>query len=160
MPAWQAGATEPTPLPEKYRKINLAVDFVTPAAGQPYHYADANPVFPNLDIMSPSRRNKPVRGITEGTIKNLIANIQKQSRYPSVSLRENQQGTVHVYFEVAENGVIEHSEILGTEGTVGPELGAEVLRVVGLLPVATTPAAMSGRPVRVYYALPITFKIQ
>ena len=160
MAPWQPIAPSATPLPEKYRKINLVFDFALPLATQPNYYADQNPVFPNLDIMAASQNKKPPRGTTEGSTKNLIAGIQKHSRYPSVSLRENQQGTVYAYFEVAENGAIEHREVLGTEGTIGTELRSEVLRVMELLPAATTPATVIGRPVRVYYALPITFKIQ
>jgi TonB family protein len=159
MPAWQLGTPEPTPLPEKYRKLNLVIDFTTPAAAQPYHYPDQNPVFPDLATMSPSRSNKKTQRTTEGNAKNLIANIQKQTRYPPISLRDNQQGTVHVYFEVAENGAVENAKVLSVDGSVGRELEAEVLRVVALIPPAVAPATVAGHPVRLYYALPINFKI-
>jgi len=57
---------------------------------------------------------------------------------------------------VAENGAIEHPRILGTAGRA---LDAEVLRMAEKLPAATTPPQLQGRPVRVFYVLPVTFKI-
>ena len=80
-----------------------------------------------------------------------------QAVYPSEALRSHQQGTVYVYFEVTESGAIEHAAILGTAGRA---LDAEVLKAVQKLPAATSPAMLRGKPVRVGYALPITFKIQ
>ena len=59
--------------------------------------------------------------------------------------------------KVVENGEIEHPRILGTAGQA---LDAEVLRMVEKLPAATTPPQLQGRPVRVFYTLPVAFKIQ
>ena len=64
---------------------------------------------------------------------------------------------VYLYFEVAETGAIERPEVMGT---ANPSLDEETLRVVKLLPSATSPALLRSQPVRVYYVLPITFRIQ
>ena len=62
-----------------------------------------------------------------------------------------------VYFEVAENGAVENPQILASAGGA---LDAEVRQAVRSLRPATTPAQLNGRPVRVFYVLPMTFKIQ
>lgn len=89
--------------------------------------------------------------------RGLATMIQLLVMYPPEALRSRQQGTVYAYFEVTENGAIEHSEILGTAGRT---LDAEVLRALVKLPSATTPAQLQGRPVRVSYVVPVTFKYQ
>ena len=58
---------------------------------------------------------------------------------------------------MAENGAIEHPRILGTAGQA---LDAEVLRMVEKLSAAITLRQLQGQPVRVFYILPVTFKIQ
>jgi hypothetical protein len=63
----------------------------------------------------------------------------------------------YAYFEIAGNGAIERPAIVGT---VGEPLDEAVLKTIENLPVATVPALLHGRPVRVYYVLPITFVIQ
>ena len=75
----------------------------------------------------------------------------------AAALRQLQQGVVYVYFEVAENGATEQTQVLGTAGEV---LDAEVLRVAAQLPTAVSPARLRGQPVRVYYIIPVSFKIQ
>lgn len=86
--------------------------------------------------------------------------VQMRVKYPREALMRQQQGVVCAYFEVAENGAIEHPRILGTAGQA---LDAEVLRMVEKLPAATTPPQLQGQPVRVFYiipvTLPVTFKI-
>ena len=49
------------------------------------------------------------------------------------------------------------TQVLGTAGEV---LDAEVLRVAAQLPTAVSPARLRGQPVRVYYIIPVSFKIQ
>ena len=71
-------------------------------------------------------------------------------------MRREQQGKVYVYFEVTETGAIEHLE---TMGTAGPLLDAEALRVVQKLAVATAPSLLQNRPVRVFYILPLSFRL-
>lgn len=76
-------------------------------------------------------------------------------RWAAVSVRYQQP--VYGSVESAETGAIEQAEILGTAGRARD---AEVLRVVQRLPAAGSPALLQGRPVRVHFVLPITFKIQ
>ncbi|MDQ2772927.1 MAG: energy transducer TonB [Bacteroidota bacterium] len=83
--------------------------------------------------------------------------MQMLVRYPPEALRAQEQGIVYAHFEIAENGTIEQREILGSAGRA---LDAETRRVLALLPNATTPALVQGRPVRLSYVLPLKFVIQ
>ena len=76
-------------------------------------------------------------------------------RWAAVSVRYQQP--VYGSVESAKAGVIEQAEILSTAGRARD---AEVLRVVQRLLAAGSPALLQGRPVRVHFVLPITFKIQ
>ena len=66
-------------------------------------------------------------------------------------------GAVCVYSEVAETGATEQLQVVGT---ASPSLDEEALRVFRTVPAATSPALLRDQPGRVYYMLPITFRIQ
>lgn len=136
MPAWQpdipwTGNKNAADEP----RIALVLDFATPQAAQPYVYADTDPVFTHQDLGQ---------------------YVQSRLIYPPAAMRREQQGKVYVYFEVTETGAIEHLE---TIGTAGPLLDAEALRVVQKLAVATAPSLLQNRPVRVFYILPLNFRL-
>lgn len=151
MPAWLPGAADPDAKAGSSFKVYLLLDFAPALATRPYTYADQNPGFAALTAPSPAPQST-----FKSSVDGLTAYIQRQVRYPAEALRAGQQGQVFIYFEVAETGAIENPEIVGTAGWA---LDAEVLRAVRQLPAATAPALRQGRPVRVYYVLPITFKM-
>lgn len=168
MPAWQPGPPASKASPDREPRISLLLELPSPSASQPYNYADQSPNFATVvDVTRAAYVKFKGRPMNDAELQASLAfgcsaegltrYIQQQVRYPSEALRNQQEGQVYAYFEVAENGAIEHPEILGTAGNA---LDAEVMRVVRNLPSATTPALLQGRPVRVYYSLPITFKIQ
>lgn len=165
--AWQPGTPDPDfPPSTDAPKVLLALDFTATApATRPYSYADQNPIFAGMADQLRARKMKYYDELLANPAKvakytsslsGLAAFVQMQTRYPVEALRNQEQGTVYAYFEVAESGAIEQAEILGTAGRA---LDAEVLRIIQQLPTATTPAMLQGRPVRVYYVLPITWKI-
>lgn len=165
MPAWLPGAPDPQAKPGELPKVSLRLDFSAAPADQPYYYPDQGPVFPDFAALLRAQRNANYdrllnepswRASLDVFPKNLATYLQLQVRYPPQALRFRQQGQVFAYFEVAENGAVEHAEIVGTAGQA---LDAEVRRVLKLLPNATAPAQLQGRPVCVFYVLPITFKI-
>ncbi len=166
MPAWQPAPPDPTTPAGTDSKISLMLDFTTPQAAQPYCYTDQKPIFATLAEQVQAQHKQfydrlvadPVRKDLFGSsTKGLTSFVQIQTRYPVEALRNGQEGVVYAYFEVAENGAVEHPEVLGTAGRA---LDAEVLRIVKTLPAATAPAQLQGRPVRMYYVLPCTFVIQ
>lgn len=165
MPAWQPGTPDPKAAPGAEPKLSLLMDFAAAPAAQPYAYADRNPDFANVVGLLRARHiayldrllNDPAQAAEFASSPwGLVTYIQMQVRYPPEALRARQQGQVYAYFEVAENGAIEHVEILGSAGRA---LDAEVLQVVQNLPAAASPAMLHGQPVRLYYALPIAFKL-
>lgn len=76
--------------------------------------------------------------------------------YPEVAKENNIQGRVVLKFCVTETGGVDLVSIL--KG-VDPELDAEVIRVVKTLP-KFKPGKQGGKPVRVWYTIPILFKLQ
>lgn len=76
--------------------------------------------------------------------------------YPEVAKENNIQGRVIVKFCVTPKGGVDQVSIL--KG-VDPELDAEVVRVVKTLP-KFKPGKQGGKPVPVWYTIPINFKLQ
>ncbi|HLN21018.1 MAG TPA: energy transducer TonB [Bacteroidales bacterium] len=85
-------------------------------------------------------------------LKYIAANVV----YPEVAKENNIQGRVIVRFCVtAKGGVSQVSVLKG----VDPELDAEAVRVVNTLP-AFKPGKQGGKPVPVWYMVPITFTLK
>jgi protein TonB len=158
MPTWLPG-TPPLgtkPAQSKNLKYGLVLDFAAPQAAQPYAYADERPLFATLAPAASAANDAPFTGF-DLTTQGLMRYVQRQIKYPAQALHQQLQGTVYAYFEVAEDGTLQHPEILGSAGQA---LNTEVLRAVQLLPAATKPAVFQGKAARIYYILPVTFSIQ
>ncbi|MDE5942055.1 MAG: M56 family metallopeptidase [Muribaculaceae bacterium] len=85
-------------------------------------------------------------------IKFLASNIN----YPEKAKKDKTEGRVVVRFVVSETGKVEKPEIVRS---VSPELDAEALRVVGMMP-DFTPGTVDGKPVACSYVLPVQFALQ
>lgn len=77
-------------------------------------------------------------------------------RYPEAAMKAGKQGYVVVKFVVSKSGKVESPEIVRS---VSPELDAEALRVVGMMP-DFNPGTVDGKPVDCTYILPVSFKLQ
>ena len=86
----------------------------------------------------------------------LIRFLQKNIRYPADAVSKNIQGTVMVEIIVEKDGSISHPRVV--KG-IGGGCNEESLRVIKLMP-KWKPAKQVGKYVRVYYAIPITFRFQ
>lgn len=82
--------------------------------------------------------------------------LTRNMRYPEKAAINNIQGCVVVQFVVKKDGSI--GEVKVVRG-VDPDLDAEAIRVVKLMP-DFEPGKMNGEPVNVWYALPLSFKLQ
>ena len=82
--------------------------------------------------------------------------INSNIKYPEIAKENNIQGRVFLRFCVTYKGTVEQISIL--KG-VDPALDAEAMRVVALLP-AWKPGKQGGKPVNVWYQLPITFQLK
>lgn len=79
-------------------------------------------------------------------------------RYPEISIANGSQGKVFVRFVIGKDGAIENAIVV--KGVVGaPELDAEALRVVKLMP-KWKPAKHNGKVVKSYFNLPVHFQLE
>ncbi|NRT18024.1 TonB family protein [Hymenobacter sp. 9A] len=153
LPNWQPGTPDPRAGAGQVAKVVLALNFTAAPAAQPYAYADQQPVFAEMPTSEKARAEpKPVY-----STRDLISQVQRQTRYPRAALVNQEMGVAYVYFEVTETGAIEQMQVVGP---ASPSLDEETLRVLRTMPAAASPALLRGQPVRVYYVLPITFRIQ
>ncbi|MDR1880910.1 MAG: energy transducer TonB [Tannerellaceae bacterium] len=86
----------------------------------------------------------------------LLRFVQKSIKYPVIAQENGVQGRVICSFVVNRDGSVVDAEVLRP---VDPSLDKEALRVIGTMP-KWTPGKQRGKPVRVKYTLPITFKLQ
>ncbi len=86
----------------------------------------------------------------------LLKYIAEHTQYPEIAKENNIQGRVIVRFCVTSKGGVSQVSIL--KG-VDPELDKEAIRVVNSLP-AFKPGKQGGKPVPVWYMVPITFTLK
>jgi len=86
----------------------------------------------------------------------LLKYIGEHTQYPEIAKENNIQGRVIVRFCVTSKGGVSQVSIL--KG-VDPELDKEAIRVVSGLP-AFKPGKQGGKPVPVWYMVPITFTLK
>lgn len=92
----------------------------------------------------------------EGGLKALYQFVSKNVKYPVIASEYGKQGSVYVKFVVDEKGKVCNLSLLNNAGYGMDE---EALRVVGMIPNFKSPATVKGQPVKVYYQLPIKFKL-
>lgn len=77
-------------------------------------------------------------------------------KYPQEAFKARKQGTVIVQFVVYEDGHVGNANVV--KG-VSPELNAEAVRVIGLMPNWES-GMIKGKPVKVRYTLPVKFSLK
>jgi protein TonB len=86
----------------------------------------------------------------------LIRYLQKNIRYPNYAAENEIEGTVQVEFIVNEDGSIQNTKVVkGIKGGCDEE----ALRVVKSMP-RWKPGKQGGHAVRVYYTVPVTFRLE
>lgn len=85
----------------------------------------------------------------------LMEYMYRNLHYPQNAIREKIQGRVVVSFFVGTNGEIEEIEVIKSPHKY---LSKEAIRIVKKMP-KWEPGLKNGKPVRVKYALPVTFKL-
>lgn len=83
--------------------------------------------------------------------------ISENLHYPDSARNANKEGRVTVRFVVMEDGSIKDATIMSPRLGYGME--EEVIRVVLAMP-KWTPGISNGKAVKVYYTLPITFRLE
>ena len=91
-----------------------------------------------------------------GGMPALVKYLQENIKYPSAALAEKAQGKAFVRFVVEKDGSITNTEIIKSSGNI--YLDKEALRVASNMP-KWKPGMQQGKPVRVFFMLPISFKL-
>lgn len=86
----------------------------------------------------------------------LLKYLSNSIKYPVIAQENGIQGRVSCSFVVNKDGSIVDAEVIRG---VDPSLDKEALRVINAMP-KWTPGKQRGKPVRVKYTVPITFRLQ
>lgn len=140
-PAAKSASPPPPPPPpppaDKENIIKEPVKETEEVAEVPFVVVEEMPMFPGGDV-------------------NLLKFLGENTNYPQAAKEANIQGRVIVRFCVTAKGGVSQASIL--KG-VSPELDKEALRVVSTLPTFE-PGKQGGKPVPVWYMVPITFTLK
>ncbi|MBE6297679.1 MAG: energy transducer TonB [Bacteroidales bacterium] len=92
-----------------------------------------------------------------GGLQALYKYLADNINYPRVSRENGSQGRVFIRFVVNTDGSIQDAEVIRSSGDV--YLDREAVRVVSGMP-KWSPGMQSGKAVRVYFTVPVLFKLQ
>ncbi|WP_297868166.1 energy transducer TonB [uncultured Flavobacterium sp.] len=116
----------------------------------PFAVIEDVPVFPGCEGVAKNKR-------LECFMEQMAKHIKKNQQYPERAMEDNIQGRVSVLFVIDKDGSITNVQARGPKG--GELLEKEALRVISKLP-KFKPGMQRGKPVKVKYSQPITFKLQ
>ena len=117
---------------------NNATDCVTTDEVFDFQVVDKKPKFP-------------------GGTTSLQSYINRSLQYPQISRKNNSQGRVIVRFIINSNGTVTSPQVVRSSGDF--YLDMEAVRVIESMP-KWKPGKHKGKPVRVFFTLPIVFKLQ
>lgn len=92
-----------------------------------------------------------------GGIPNLMNFLVRRINYPKDAKENGLEGKVIVKFYIDTDGSVKNPVII--KDGVGGGCAEEALRVVRMMP-KWTPGTQKGKPVKVYYTMPIFFKLK
>jgi len=113
----------------------------------PFAIIEDVPLFPGCERVAKSQRRKCFQ---EKIQKHIIDNF----RYPEIAQEMGIQGRVFVQFMIGKDGRISGIRSRGPD----KNLEKEAVRIIGKLP-RMTPGKQRGRPVRVPFSIPVTFRL-
>ena len=91
-----------------------------------------------------------------GGMAAMMKYMRENIKYPSAALAEKAQGKAFVRFIVEKSGAVSNAEIIRSSGNI--DLDKEALRVINNMP-NWRPGMQLGEPVRVFFVLPVTFRL-
>ena len=92
-----------------------------------------------------------------GGPKEMMKFLQRNIQYPSSAREKNLEGKVIVKVYIDIDGTVKEPVVL-KDGVGGEDCAAEAIRVIKAMP-KWSPGMQRGAPVKVYYVLPISFKL-
>lgn len=114
----------------------------------PFAIIEDVPLFPGCERVKKSERRKCFQ-------EKIQRHIAKNFRYPEIAQEMGIQGRVYVQFVIGKDGSISGIRTRGPD----KNLEKEANRIISKLPTMT-PGKQRGRPVRVPFSIPITFRLQ
>jgi len=114
----------------------------------PFAVIEDVPIYPGCERVPKSER----RNCFQDQINK---HIRKNFRYPEIAQEMGIQGRVYVNFVISKDGSITNVRMRGPD----KNLEKEAARIISKLP-SMTPGKQRGRPVRVPFSIPITFRLQ
>ena len=114
----------------------------------PFAIIEDVPLYPGCERVPKSERRNCFQ-------KEIQKHINKNFRYPEIAQEMGIQGRVFVQFVIQKDGSISGIRTRGPD----KNLEKEADRIISKLP-RMTPGKQRGRPVRVPFSIPITFKLQ
>jgi len=114
----------------------------------PFASIEEVPIFPGCERVAKSDRRKCFQ-------EKIMKHINKNFRYPEIAQEMGIQGRVFVQFMIGKDGNISGIRTRGPD----KNLEKEANRIISKLP-KMTPGKQRGRPVRVPFSIPITFRLQ
>ena len=114
----------------------------------PFAVIEDVPIFPGCEKVSKSERRNCFQ-------EKINKHIRKNFRYPEIAQEMGIQGRVYVNFIIAKDGQITNIRMRGPD----KNLEKEAQRIIAKLP-NMIPGKQRGRPVRVPFSIPITFRLQ
>ncbi|MCD4795283.1 MAG: M56 family metallopeptidase [Bacteroidales bacterium] len=83
--------------------------------------------------------------------------LAENVKYPEIAKKNGEEGTVFIKFVVDKTGKVGDAVI---QKGISKILDKEALIVINLLPLFKKPGYKNGKPVDVYYSIPITFSLK
>ena len=114
----------------------------------PFAIIEDVPLFPGCERVPKSERRKCFQ-------EQIQKHIGRNFRYPEIAQEMGIQGRVFVQFMIGKDGNISGIRTRGPD----KNLEKEANRIISKLP-RMTPGKQRGRPVRVPFSIPITFRLQ
>ncbi len=116
----------------------------------PFAVIEDIPLFPGCENVPKAKRMDCFN-------EQMNKHIKKHFSYPERAAEDGIQGRVSIQFVIDKQGNITNIQMRGPKG--GQELEQEAKRIIEKLP-KFTPGKQRGKPVKVKYGLPITFRLQ
>jgi TonB family protein len=154
MPKWTPGRNRGEAVAVRYT-VPIIFHLSYPGS-KPSSKLPENPIYDNSDPKDPVYRVVDVMPQFPGGDGELLTFLAKNIKYPAEAKTKGLQGRVTCVFTVNKDGSISEAEVLKD---IDPLLDAEAIRIIGLMP-KWTPGKKNGKPVRVKYTVPVTFRLQ
>lgn len=141
-------STETSQEEEIIEVADVEVEEVEEDVDVPFAVIEDVPIFPGCE-------NEPKSKLRDCFNSMMQKHIGKNFRYPEIAQEMGIQGRVNIMFVIQKDGSIGNVRMRGPD----KNLEEEAARIIGKLP-KMTPGKQRGRPVRVPFSIPITFKLQ